>query len=54
MKAFTVAWSHPEGQGFATVHAESPVDACRQLRYLLPNYAAQLRILYVIEEPVAA
>lgn len=45
---FLVAWEHPEGQGFSNVKADSMLDACRQLRLLMPVYAARLRILYVV------
>lgn len=49
---FLVAWESPDGQGFSNVRAESPVDACRQLRYLFPVWGARLRILYVINSTV--
>lgn len=49
MRTFLLGWQCGDEGGYSEVNAKSPIDAFRQLRFLLNEFGSRLEIMQVME-----
>lgn len=52
MRSFLLGWQTSTEGGYSEVNAADPLDAFRQLRFLLSNFGSDLRIVQLMETTV--